>query len=324
MMGSPTHEPNDHHNNLSDLTQIRGIGVVRKRWLNSLGIHTITDLAQASASGIEAQAKLDGRTMSPDELKDWIAQAQVRHAEASLEQPESSRGNDAIASVSDLPQRVQERTDAADISDLSPWESFASFKVDCQIRRVNGQTEKRFVAHHLETDETESWDSAETGLMQQWLRDRIEAALSSLPAADPAMSTPIEAEITRLRVLQPDHMSLPLVADKNIPIFSEALHTTDPFALEVSMQFPGLAEAYPGKQVAYHVQCFARNLATGITDSLGEVTAQVCASNDSVYNVLLPSLRLLQAGSYRLKVLATLQQAPAASGRFKVPLLQVI
>jgi hypothetical protein len=322
MMGLPTHEPNDQDKKLSDLTQIRGIGVVRKRWLNSLGIHTIADLAQASASDIEAQAKLDGRTMSPDELADWIAQAQVRHAEASLEQPESPCGNHTPPG--DLPRLAEDRTDAEDVLNPVSWETFASFKVNYQIRQVNGQTEGRFVAHHLETDETESWDGAETDLMQQWLRDRVEAALSSLPAASLPVSAPIETEITQLRVLQPDHMSLPLVADKKIPIFSEALHTTDPFALEVSMQFPGLAEAYPGKQVAYHVQCLARNLTTGITDSLGEVTAHVCASKDSVYKVLLPSLQLLQAGSYRLKVLATLQHTPAALGQFKVPLLQVI
>jgi hypothetical protein len=328
-MESPTHETNGNHKNLDDLTQIRGIGMVRKRWLNSLGINTIANLAHASADAIEAQAKTDGRSLSRDELEEWIAQAQVLHVQASLKQEPSDQAAGAIASASDPQPRSGEQSDVTAehvTAEHNPtdWETFASFKVDYQTRWMNGKPEQRFVAHHLETDEIASWSESETELMQQWLRDRIEGVLPSTLTSPVRMSPPVTAKITQLRVMQPHYMSYPMVADQNIPIFSDAIQTDEPFALEVSMQFAGLAEVNPAKQVAYRVQCLARNLETGITESLGDVTAHVSPSNDAVYKVLLPSLMLPRPGTYRLKVIVALQHAPAALGQFKVPMLQVV
>jgi hypothetical protein len=328
MMGSPTHDANGNQKDHSDLTHIRGIGAIRKRWLHSLGIDTIAALAQASADAIEAQARSDGRSLSRDELEAWIAQAQVQHVKASLEQVEPPHVVEAIAPASDA-NRLDERADAETEHDLADWGPMASFKVDYQTRSVDGAPEQRLVVRHLETDTVKSWADFETDLMHQWMRDRIEASRPPLPtensltAATPG-ATPISAEITQLRVMQSHHMGHPMVADKNSPIFSDAIQTTEPFALEVSMQFAGLTETTPEKQVAYRVQCLARNLSTGATDHLGEVTAHVSLASNSTYKVILPSLLLRQPGTYRLKVLVTLQQAPAAFGHFKVPMLQVV
>ncbi|WP_146141293.1 hypothetical protein [Stenomitos frigidus] len=322
-MGSSTHEANGNHHDRSDLTQIRGIGAVRKRWLYSLGIDTIAALAQASADAIEAQAKSDGRSLSRDELEEWIAQARVHHAQASLEQAESSHVVEAITPIGDSKPLVSDRREAEG-EQLTVWNSIASFKVDYKIRQVDGKVEQRIIAHHLETDTVESWPAFETDLMQQWMRDRVEVTLRSLHVDSPIVAAPIVAEITQLRVFQPHHMKQPMVVDKNSPIFPDALQTTEPFALEVSMRFTGLTEVNQEKQVAYRVQCLARNLATGATDILGDVTAHVSPSNNSAYKVLLPSLLLPQPGAYRLKVFVTLQQAPATLGQFKVPMLQVI
>ncbi len=71
MMGLPTQVANGNHKNRNDLTQIRGIGAIRKRWLHSLGVYTIADLAQASVDAIEAQSKDDARILSRDELEGW-------------------------------------------------------------------------------------------------------------------------------------------------------------------------------------------------------------------------------------------------------------
>ncbi|XGV95159.1 MAG: hypothetical protein ACAF41_20720 [Leptolyngbya sp. BL-A-14] len=333
MMGSP-HETNGNDKNGSDLTQIRGIGVVRKRWLNSLGINTIADLAQASANDIEAQAKRDGRTLSRDELEEWIAQAQVHHVEASLEQGVSPNVVEAIAPVGGSKRLDQERGDAEDEHALMVWDSVASFKVAYQTRQVNGKTEQRLVAHHLEGDAVASWSDLETDQMQQWMRDRIEASRPAPQINSLIVTLPVEAEITQLRVMQPHYMSRPMVADQNSPIFPDAIQTIEPFALEVSMHFTGLTDtgladtrltgAHQGNQIAYRVQCLARHLATGETDCLADVTAHVSRSDDATYKVLLPSLLLQQPGTYRLKVLVTLQHSPAALGQFKVPMLQVV
>lgn len=325
-MGSPAHEANGKHKERSDLTQIRGIGAIRKRWLNSLGIDTIADLAQASADAIEAQAKSDGRTLSREELEAWMAQAQVHPVKAALAQTESFEAIAEIAQADSVPL-AEDQTETECEQRLPDWNSIASFKVDYQIRQVNGNAEQRIVAQHLETDAIERWGTFETDLLQHWLRDRVETCLplrTEHPlVAEPITTEPIVAEITQLRVMQPYYMKLPMVADRNSPIFSSAIQTDQPFALEVSMQFAGLTEANQPKQVAYRVQCLARNLATGSTDSLGDVTAY-SLPDDSAYTILLPSLRLRQPGTYRLKILVTLPHAPATLGQFKVPMLQVV
>ena len=318
-MGTSPHETNGNHMNRGDLMQIRGIGVARKRWLNSLGIDTIADLAQAEADVIEAQAKRNGRALSRDEIEDWIAQAQVQQAQALPKQAEFIPVVAAIAPEGDPKLAASEEPTAASEADATAWEAVASFKVTYQTRHVSGKLEKRLVAHHLETNDVAHWGDFATELMPQWLRDRVALARPRWHA-----KTPIAAHITQLRVMQPPYMRFPMVADKTVPIFHDSIHTTEPFALEVSMHFAGLTESCPEEQVTYRVQCLARNLATGATHNIGDVTANVSLANDSTYKVLLPSLRLPEAGSYRLQVLAMLQDAPATFGRFKVPLLQVV
>ena len=322
-MGLPTHEANGNAKDRSGLTLLRGIGAARKHWLNSLGIETIAHLAQASADAIEAQAKSDGRSLSRDELDAWIVQAQ-HHVQASLEPAVLPPIVTAIAPASDSHPLVTESTDAVEPPLMNwgmDWETVASFKVDYQTRSVDGK-EQRLVMHHLETDSTESWSACEAESMQQWMRDRVEATSRRLQ--ETAIDTdPIVAEITQLRVLQPHYMTQPMTADRHSPIFSDVIQTSAPFALEVSMQFAGSTTPLE-KPIAYRVQCLARHLATGTTDSLGDVTSQVALANHSTYEVLLPSLRLRQPGTYRLKVLVTLQQASAASDSFKVPMLQVV
>lgn len=322
-MGSLTHDTNGNDEKFADLTQIRGIGVVRKRWLTAIGINTIAELAQASADELATRAKQEGRSLSHEEFADWIAQAQAYSAEAPSEPAASLDGQILPASGSDSDRHSEQVAEVSmerdDEAASKTWESFAAFRVDCQTRNVDGKAERRFVVHQLETDETESWDELDATLMQQWMRDRVEHQLADFPT-----TPPITAEITRLRVLQPHYMTIPMVADKTIPIFADALRNTAPFALEASLNFVGPVEAYSGQQMAYRVQCLARNLTTGVTDCLGESIAYAALENDSIYTILLPSLQLPEAGSYRLKVLVTVQQIPAVSGHFKVPLLQVV
>lgn len=316
MMESSTHNTNGRHHDRGDLAQIRGIGAIRKRWLRSLGIDTIAALAQASADAIEAQAKRDGRTLSRDDLEDWIAQAQVHSVQAPLAQ--TAQHTVEVRSQPSAP-KSSARQPGLEREQPDGWDAIASFKVDYQRRQVNGQSEQRVVTYHLEADTVEHWTAFELDQMQQWMRDRVEASLPTLRT-----EAPIVVEITQLRVMQSRQLGQRMVANHSSPIFPDAIQTTEPFALEVSMHFAGLTAAIHQTKVAYRVQCFARNLATGITDSLGEMTAQVAPSTNAIYNVLLPSLLLQQPGTYRLKVLVSLQHAPATLGQFKVPMLHAV
>lgn len=324
-MELPTHETNGSYKHRSDLTQIRGIGAIRKRWLHSLGISTIADLAQASAEAIEAQSKGDAR-FSRDELDGWIAQAQA--LQVSLESADALPAIKASTAVHDAnPLTAADQTAAADPA-LETWNSIAAFQVNYQTRSLGQVTEQRLVVQHLGTDAAESWSTFDTNLLQQWMRDRLEVSLSPLQTplqTELAMQTEaIAIEITQLRLMQPHYMRQPMTVVPHSPLFSDTIQTAKPFALEVSMQFVGLTDAHQGKQVAYRVQCFVYNLATGATESLSDLTTSVSLGDRSCYSVLLPSLLLRQPGLYRLKVLVTLQQAPATLGQFKVPMLQVV
>ena len=115
-MESPARDANGNLKDRSDLTQIRGIGAIRKRWLNSLGIYTIAELSQAAADAIDAQARSEGRSLSRDELEAWIAQAQVQHSQTSSEQakPEQAKPShavEAIAPAINTQRLAVERTD---------------------------------------------------------------------------------------------------------------------------------------------------------------------------------------------------------------------
>lgn len=296
----------------SDLTTIRGIGAIRKRWLNALEIYTIADLANASIDEIEAGAKRDGRSISRSELEEWIAQAQKQRADASVPRAESLMGSAAaLENPAISPEEPSEEQ-------AGSWNVIASFQVEYQTQQVEGKLEQRTVIRQIGTDALEDWPNFETQLIQHWMGDRVEDALAQ---SQPGLS--VLPEITQLRVMQFGQNGRSMTADKIHPLFASAIQMGEPFALEVAMQFAELAETTL-KQTAYKVHCTARELSTGLTDTLGEITAIVSLA-DNTYKVLLPELMLPRPGIYRLKVFVTLQNAlEKSSSCFKVPMLQVV
>jgi hypothetical protein len=333
MMGSLIHEFSTNGSNLerSGLTNIRGIGAIRKRSLNALEIYTIADLAQASADAIEAQFKQDGRSLSRDELEEWITQAQrVSLSSESAKPPKKekelaanqfSRSSEAQPSEAQSPEAQPPEAQAlAKPEDLSaPWNSIALFKVEYQARQMAGKPEQQVIIRHLETDAVERWTDFETNLIQQWMLDRVEANL--LPSK---IEDPIVPEIAQLQVTQRYQLGQPMTADKICPLFPNAIQSDEPFVVEVFMKFAGLTDISQRKQMAYQIQCIARNVSTGATVNLGDVTANVTPSDDSVYKVVLPTTILPHTGIYRLKILVTLQNSPAILAYFKVPMFQVV
>lgn len=353
MMGTPTHEAFTHntnnshnHNSHSNLTSIRGIGAARKQWLNSLGIYTIADLAHASADEIESQFKNNGRSLSRNELDEWIAQAQLQQATLSLQpvtslyQENETHDNETvnihdtklslettsqIASDVELiasentPEKTPEKN--SDTS-ATEWNSIASFKVEYQTRFVQDKLEQQIVIHHLETGVVECQPSFETCFIQEWMLAQIGTTelQSKIEPSDKPDITPI---ITQLRVIQAQHLESGMIADKTCPLFSDAIQADEPFDLEVLAQFTGFPDTTMREQVTYQVQCIAHDLSTGLTANLGEVRAKGFISNNTIHSALLPNL-VLSPGIYRLKVLVTLQDALATSSYFKVPMLQVV
>ncbi|NJO78884.1 MAG: hypothetical protein HC827_10420 [Cyanobacteria bacterium RM1_2_2] len=310
-MGSPIHaaSSNGNNENRNDLTNIRGIGVSRKRWLNSVGIHTIADLSQASVDEIESQLKSNGRLLSRSELEEWIAQAQA--VDTQNQQPEAVHNSSETLSETEL------ATSSTD------WNPIAVFKVEYQTRQTPEKLERRTLIHHLETNASENWQGFETQLIQRWMLDSIETTLPQLKTENP-----IVLNIAQLQVIQPHQTGQPMIADHTHPLFPSAIPINKPFALEVSMQLTGLSDPNLQKHMPCNVQCTVHDVLTGATTRLGEVTVNVPPTNHTTYKAWLPELTLSRAGIYRLKVLATLQSQaanlPAVLGYFKVPMLQVV
>lgn len=328
-MGVSAHQPfsNGNGEECNDLIMIRGIGATKKRWLEALGICTIADLAHASVDEIESQFKDSGRTVPRNEIEGWITQAQALQAEVSLQPTQSSSTEPedeeecaiCFSGSCESTQQPAELVEAIVEEVATPWSAIASFAIEYQTRQVAERTEWRTVIRHMETDTVETWADTETELIQPWMRDRIKAALPQTEA-EPA----IVPEITQLRMIQPDQIGQPMIADPTRPFFPDAVRRGEPFAMEVSMQLAGLTATTLIKQVAYRAQCVARNLSTGATVQLGDVTANVPLNNRSSCKALFPEVTLQQPGIYRLKVSVTLQDASDTAGYFKVPMLQVV
>jgi len=305
----------DHNNNSSDLTTIRGIGVSRKRWLNSLGIYTIAELSQASVHELESQLKKDGRLPSHNELEEWIAQA--RSATATHQQPEPPSHEPDV-----LPEPELTAAPALTAASTPDWNSVAAFKVEYQTRQTANKLEQRTVIYHFETGTTESWTDFESQSVQPWMLDQIKTTVSQ-----PEIASSVIPEITQLKLIQPCQSGQAMSASKTQPLFFGEVQADESFALEVSIKFTELTDTHTHEQIAWKVKCVVYDVSTASTTTLGEVIVNVPLANNSSYNALLPELMLPHAGIYRLKVFVSLQNqlaanAEATSGCFKVPILQ--
>ncbi|MBF2075448.1 MAG: hypothetical protein IGS50_17045 [Synechococcales cyanobacterium C42_A2020_086] len=322
MMAVSTHtiSASGNDENRSDLTNIRGIGASRKRWLNSIGIYTIADLSQASVDEVESSLKSGGRLLSRGELEEWIAQAktvdlQNQPAESFCALPDPLLETEPLETEPASSSLVAASTD---------WIAVAVFKVEYQTRQIAGKVEQRTLIHHLETNATETWSGFETQLIQPWMLDRIEATLPQ-----PEAENPVVPEIIQLQVIQSHQIEQPMIADHAHPLFPGAILASEPFALEASVQLTGLSDANLQKQIPYSIQCTVHDVSTGSTTILGTATLNISSTANITYKALLPELMLSHSGIYRLKVSVTLQNSqaadrPTASGYFKVPMLQVV
>lgn len=267
------------------LTQIRGIGTIKKRWLSAIGIHTVHDLARVSANDLEQRFKAASRTISRSDIEAWIAQAH-----AAVDNPPVKE--DAIA-----------------------WQSLAAFAIEVQTRQIVDRIEQRTVIRPINADAADAWTDIELDQLHPWIR-------SHLPTTEPACNTPITIAIPQVRLL-PSAPQLPMQVDAAHRLFSGSLQAGELFALEISLKFAGDAIAQL-EQLTYQVGCSARHLSTGAVLSLGELNANVPYADSASYTARLPDLLLPQPGSYRLHVQVSLLNAAAVPGCFKVPLLKVM
>jgi hypothetical protein len=206
------------------------------------------------------------------------------------------------------------------------WETYASFMVEIQSNQGAtqsnlqlNQTNQRTLVRHLETGTSLTYPDLNAAIFQQWISDPIKTT------ADSSTQAPLKLEIKQLRVIRSPQLATAMVADLDSPLFGDAVETDEPFTLEVLMRVIGAdTTELTASKLVYRAQCFAYNLSAQSNTCVGDIIIHTPVQANSVYVALFPEIRLQQPGIYRLKVWATLQNATATPGYFKVPMLQVV
>lgn len=231
------------------------------------------------------------------------------------------------AATDSLPTRELEQAENSHLvlTSQEEWETCASFMIEIQSNQratpsnsQSNQINQRTLVRHLETGTSVTYLDLNAAIFQQWISDQIKTTAVSTQAS-------LKLEIKQLRVIRSPQLATSMVADLDSPLFSDAVETGEPFNLEVLMRVTGAdtTELIEPKLV-YRAQCFAYNLSSQLNACVGDIIIHTPLQANSVYVALFPEIRLQQPGIYRLKVWATLQNAIATPGYFKVPMLQVV
>lgn len=334
-----------------DLTEIKGIGVARERWLReSLNVHTFQDLAALSVDEIELELKAEGRAVPRNEINEWIAEAQELAATATPSTQQSIE-----------PEVVEAETTVNSAFVEGEWKPFASFVVEFQTLQAAGQTvEQRTKVHYMEGDKSETWPYVERERLCQWMLDQVEEGLPQeikeerateqppaveiQPTADQpvarveepatveeveqvepqvAAAEPATLTVSQLQVFQPPQTGRPTATGETGRPFLGYVRGNQSFALEAPFELAGSAAVEAAnKQRAYQVQFYAYELATGATTHLGDTQQGALIEGRLSYTAQLPEASL-PPGTYRVRALAVVQATPPIIAFLEVPLLQV-
>ncbi|MGD1857964.1 MAG: DUF4332 domain-containing protein [Leptolyngbyaceae cyanobacterium] len=363
MIDSSSHGSNAADNSLEQesLTQIEGIGKVKKQWLESIGVDTLQALAEANADEIVAQLSDAGHTAHASEVERWITQAQELIAESSAveseaSEPLSSEETETVSTDGEMddenqeesseilapevadtdaaeqePAAVSEAQDDANDEPLSAaaqadWQTFAVFTVEFQSQRADDDIRYRTRVRQLDTDRQEVWPGIEERNLQLWLRSRVADGMTS--DASMVETTDDSPQITpafeNLFILQPPSTATAMELYQPNMMFPSPIRGNLPFSLVLQFSIyeqDRLATVNQG--VSYKLECYVRSLKGGEAISLGELPSTVLLPQDEPYMAYLPAISL-QKGIYRLQVFLSLEGIQALPTFLEVPVVQVV
>ncbi len=296
-----------------DLTRIKGIGPVRQKWLRAhLGINSFAELANLQVDELLDRMKEAGQTVSPEEVESWIVQAKELVRKTAESDP----------AVSDVSQKTAKKL-------KNGWTPFASFVVEFQSRKENGDVAFRTSVHHVERDTGEVWPGIAGEQLGQWIETVVD---QEIPArqAEAAQELAIqsgkvpEIALARVRVFQPpDGPQIGGLEEGRQ--FLGMVEGGKPFVMEVALRLSGDVPitVLPSPE-QYEVQLYVRNMVTGLDEDVHAMRIEPHQEDDRlVYQVVLPAGGL-QSGVYRPSVLIrTLDKRPLYS-YIELPLLHVM
>lgn len=304
-----------------DLTQIKGIGPVRKQWLKeTFSIRTYEDLAALSPKEIESKLQAEGRITSRSDIEKWLAQA--RELAATAEQPVASEESLSESGMS---------------QELNPsyktqvWRPIASFVVEFQKRTiVEQQAEYRTMVHHSETDtDAPGWPGLESNQLCKWMIEQMSDELKSgspkrdVPATPAAPVTSSQLIVSQIQVFQPQNTLAPAaIANANQPL-QGTIKRSVPFALDATFRLPEPLIVHSEQQITYSAQFSAITRPGHSALHLGETEPVSLVTGQSIYSARLPDI-ILQPGTYALRVIVLLKGTVMSVSFLEIPLLQVI
>jgi hypothetical protein len=363
MNGSSEHGANQNGKAYDDLTQIEGIGTVRQRWLReNLDVYTFKDLADLSPQQIDAQLRLDRKTVAFHDIERWIAQAQEL-VTASTDSSSASPVNQAdTQSVSEPDEpHTSHSEDSLQPSSISlshedtnrdEWTALASFVVEFQSRQTTDHnTEYRTLVRSLETERVRILPGLAAQQAQQWIWAQLDTQQlrsltdESLVASAPnghehnATTDPHQVQtltestseslpttsicVTQVLAIQAMQPVVSMAVDASEPQMLGTLQAHKAFQPEIVFELPNFEPAHLQAHPIMHIHVYAYNRATGSIAMVGHPHHVSIEQIQPQYVVMLPPVDL-QQGLYRLKVLLNLEGVPSIPGYSEIPLLQVI
>ncbi len=276
-----------------DLTKIKGIGPARQKWFaESFDVHSFADLAALSVPEVEDRLKADGRSVSHNEIKEWLVQA-------------------------------------SDLANEQNWKTLATFVVNYQVCQLpDGDLEFQTTAHYIEKDKNEEWPEIQGEQVCAWMERQFERPepLSSgkpqpdLPQKPASKAYQVVAAQVHLRQTPDYDIIVPLAEEDRI--FLGHISHEYPFDLQLNFQIQDRTgnEVWLAPQ-DFQAQCHIHNLGTGDTSVLELKPDDVENDVRAVQNVALPEL-MLAPGIYNLEILFKFGK-PGYTNYMKLPRLDV-
>lgn len=331
-----------------DLTAIKGIGPARQQWFrDSLNVRTFGDLAALTATEIETQLKADGKIAAANEIEHWITEARKlsKAAESASERMAERTEGEVV-------------DEEATATGEGKWEWLKAFVVEFCIFRVEEQVRKQELrVYPMKVSEKGDWlDNGESkrspmtfergDQLYPWMVEQLgeqpwqvaeEEKMAQLDVP-PAETSPVEApeaealsvaaprrvEVKRISAYQPLQAETPTVIGEANQPFAGFITGDEPFTLEATFALAGtIAANIDGDETAYWAKFYVRNMATGVSSSLGDTELSILAKEKALHKVRL-SKTTLPPGRYHLGVQVMLRTEPPIARHLEVPFFEVV
>ncbi|MDJ0702923.1 MAG: hypothetical protein QNJ46_06540 [Leptolyngbyaceae cyanobacterium MO_188.B28] len=135
---APVVDTVDKSKAINEFAKIENLEPAIRQWLReTFQVVTLKDLANLSVNQVFFRLEDEGKGVPRSEVEGWVAQAQEFVAE------------------------------------VTPWQTFATFVVSLQSRRVGGQIDQRTIAYYLEADQRKIWSGIDYNGVCKLMLDQL-------------------------------------------------------------------------------------------------------------------------------------------------------